>query len=70
MVIQISSTLPCAQYMAESPLPQICGEPTSHAMITPDADKTWELLPICSNHLCEAMMNSSLDVFAEVIARK
>jgi hypothetical protein len=62
MVIQISPTLPCAQYMADSSLPQLCGKPTTHALITPDDDKTWELLPICSSHLCEVTQDSDLNV--------
>jgi hypothetical protein len=54
MIIQIDPALPCAQYLAGVSPSQLCGAPAIHAIITPDGDGTWEMLPVCSDHLQEA----------------
>jgi hypothetical protein len=52
-MIQIDPALPCAQVVG-SGTGRICGRPATQGVVTLQADKTWELLPICAEHLREA----------------
>lgn len=54
MQISIDLALPCAQYVENSSPSRLCGEPTTEAVIVPDVDGTWELIPICTQHMNEA----------------
>lgn len=54
MNISIDIALPCAQYIENSSPAQRCGELTHGSMIVPDIDGTWEMIPVCPQHLHEA----------------
>jgi hypothetical protein len=54
MEISTDLALPCGQYLEGSSPARLCGELTTHAVIVPDSDGAWELIPVCSQHLIEA----------------
>jgi DUF971 family protein len=64
MIIQIDPTLPCAQLNASSPSAEFCRESATQAVIAPASDGTWEMLPVCSNHLFEVTLSFGHDVAA------
>jgi hypothetical protein len=54
MIIQIDPALPCGQLVGGPDAGQPCGELATQAVIRPEEDGTWEMLPVCDKHLQEA----------------
>lgn len=54
MMIRIDPALPCSQLVG-SASEQLCGKPATQAVVTWHVDMTWELVPVCAEHLREAI---------------
>lgn len=53
MMIQFEPALPCTQYLMDVSPPQLCGKLATQAIISPEEDGLWEMVPVCSEHLRE-----------------